>query len=97
MPEPVQPGVGLLQRRGVHRVQPPRSLGPDLGESVLPQDLQCWDTAGWVIPNSAPDHVCDLAGGPLAVGQQFQDPASNRVTEDIERMHAAHIYSRALI
>jgi hypothetical protein len=34
------------------------------------------------------DDVGDLAGGELPVGEQLEDPASDRVPQDVERVHA---------
>ena len=38
-----------------------------------------------------------LAGGVLAVGQQLEDPAPHRVSEDVERVHPANLPAHAYI
>jgi hypothetical protein len=48
-------------------------------------------------PELGLDDRSDRAGGLLAVGQQFQDPAAYRVPEDIERVHRQSISASAYI
>jgi hypothetical protein len=38
-----------------------------------------------------------LAGRPLAAGEQFQDAPPDRVAEDVERVHAAIVSGSAYI
>ena len=87
---PVQPAVDLAQRSGStaysRRVPSTVTVANPLSRSTR----RCWETAGWLIPNSAPIGG-DAARRRLAVGQQLQDPAPDRVAEDVERVHLASI------
>jgi hypothetical protein len=40
-----------------------------------------------VIPNSRGDDLYDLPGRMLALDKEFQDPPSNRIAENTERVH----------
>ena len=42
------------------------------------------------------DHLADVTGGRLAVGEQFQDAPADRVPEDVERVHGP-LFAYALI
>ena len=39
-------------------------------------------------------HTPDLARGDLAAREQLHDPTSDRIPEDVERVHAAILHSR---
>ncbi len=43
--------------------------------------------------NSRLDHATDLAGTELARGKQLEDPAPNRITQDVECVHGSIIAS----
>ena len=97
MPESVQPGVGFLQRHSVHRVEPSRSLGSDLGEPVFPQDFQVLRHGGLGDREFRTNHVRHRTCGRLPLRQQFQDPTANRVTQDIEGVHTTTLQPRTYI
>ena len=52
---------------------------------------RCCDTAGCEMPNSSWTTAVIAPDGQLALGEQLQDPASDRVAEDVERVHAPKI------
>ena len=43
------------------------------------------------------DHLADLAGAALAVCEQLEDAAADRIAEDVERVHASSIASLTYI
>lgn len=44
-----------------------------------------------------PDGAGDLAGCALPIGEQFQDPAPDRIAQDVERVHEGIIAVNAYI
>jgi hypothetical protein len=62
------------------RVQPPRPVLADEGEAVLAQHFQVLRHRRLRDAELGPDHLGHRAGGLLAVGQHFEDPAADRVT-----------------
>lgn len=87
MPEVVEPGVHVLQRLRIHRVQPPGALRPYGCEPVVAQDLQVL-RHGWLgDPELLPDCGGDRAGGALTVREQFENSPPYRITQDVERVH----------
>jgi hypothetical protein len=47
-------------------------------------------------PELGLDELSDLARGLLAIGEQIQDPASDRITENIEGVHIPENDTRGL-
>ena len=89
--ELAKPGVDLTQRSGIDGVQPPRPVGTHPGEAVLPQHLQVL-RGGRLGDAELPVHdLGQPAGRLLAVGEQLQHSASDRVTEDVERVHGRNL------
>jgi hypothetical protein len=84
-PVALQPGVDLLQRRGVDRVQAASAVGPHGREAVLAQHPQVQRHRRLGDRELRPHHGGDLAGRALPVGEQLKDPASHRVAQDVER------------
>ena len=90
VPEPaevVEPVVELAERRGVDGVQPAGALGPDGREPALAQDLEVLRHGGLRDPELGLDDRRDRPGRQLAIGEQFEDPAADGVSEDVERVH----------
>ena len=90
VPDPakaLQPHVDLLQGLGVHGVEAVAAGRAHRGESALPQHTQVPGHSGPGDPELTRDDRGDLAGGLLALGEQFQDPAPDRVPQDVERVH----------
>src|SRR5664280_1522532 len=99
VPEPAEaaePHVDLLQGPGLHGVQPARTVRSDGGETVLSQHLQVLRDARLGDSELPLDDRRDRPGRLLAVGEQFQDPASHRITENVERVHGTDDISCAL-
>jgi hypothetical protein len=80
-----------LQGRGVHGVQTPGAVGADNREPVIPEHAQVLRHSGLGDAELVLDDRANRAGGPLTVGEKFQDPAPDRVTENIERAHKTSI------
>ena len=100
VPEPaevVEPVVELVERRRVDGVQPARALRPDRREPAVAQDLEVLRDGRLRDPELGLDDRRDRARGQLAVGEQLEDPAADRVSEDVERVHAAKIQSPTYI
>ena len=91
-----KPLLSLSQGLGRHRVQPSRALGADSGEAVLPQDLQVLGHGGLGNAELVLNDCGDLAGSPLTVGEELQDPAANGVAQDVERVHHTIVYKEAV-
>ena len=49
------------------------------------------------MPNSAPHDGGEVARRTLAVGQQLQDPAADRLAQDVERVHERKAKARTNI
>jgi hypothetical protein len=73
-----------LQGLRLHRVQPPRALGPDAREPVVAQHPQLLRYGGLGDVELALNHRADLAGSQLAVGQELKDAPADGVSEDVE-------------
>ena len=82
-----EPGVHLGQRRRVDGVEPAPPSARTVAKPLSRSTLSCIETAGCPIPNSSRDHLDHVAGRLLAVGEQLQDPAPDRVAEDVEGVH----------
>ena len=89
--EMVEPGVDLLERSSVERIESARALGADRGETGLAQDFQMLRHGSLGDAELGSDGLDDLARGKLVAGQQFEDAAPNRVAEDIEGVHQSSI------
>jgi len=89
-PEPaevVEPEVRLAQGFRVDRVEAARALGTHAGETVLAEDLQVLRHGRLGNAELRLHDRGDLPGGSLALGEQLQDPAPDRVAENVEGMH----------
>ena len=60
---------------------------------MLSQNAKVLRNGGLRDPEFGLDHRAQLAGGSLSVGQELEDPAPDRITEDVEGMHSANISS----
>jgi hypothetical protein len=87
----VKPDVDLLQRRRVDLVKPSGAVRADGCEPGLPQHPQVLRHRRLRDPELPLDDPGDRAGGLLAVGEQLQYPASHRVAEHVERLHATRV------
>jgi hypothetical protein len=97
VPEALQPAVDVLQRGRVDRVHAAGALGADGREAGLPQHPQVLRDARLGDPELVLDDRGDGTRRLLAVGQQLQDPAPDRIAEDVERVHAGSIAAAAYI
>ena len=100
VPEPaegVEPVVELVERRRVDGVEPPRAVRPDRREAAVAQDLEVLRDGRLRDAELGLDDRGDRPRGQLAVGEQLEDPAADRVAEDVERVHAATLQSSTYI
>jgi len=95
--EAVDPLVDLVQGLGPDGVEAAGALGPGRGEAVLPQHSEVLGDRGLGDPELGGDHLGDRARGGLPVGQELEDPASDRIAEDVERVHDAVLSGTAYI
>ena len=86
--ERVEPRVDLVERRGVDRVEPPGAIRPDRREAAVAQDPQVLRDGRLRDPELGLDDGGQCPGGQLPIGEQLQDPPSDRVPQDVERVHA---------
>ena len=94
IPEPaemVEPAIQLVERCRVDGIEPPGSCRPDRGEPAVTQHLEMLRHGRLGDPEFGLDDDGDLPGGQLPIGEELQDPASDRVAEDIERVHVPKI------
>jgi uncharacterized protein len=91
-PKDGQPLVGLPQGSRFDGVQPPGPLGADTCEPVVPQHLEVLRDGGLGNAELVLHHGGHLAGGPLTVGEQLEDPPPNRVAENVEGVHPTILY-----
>ena len=56
-------------------------------ESVFAQDLQVLGDGRLRQPELSADHLDHGPRGVFALGQQLDDPAAYRITDDVEGMH----------
>src|SRR5579859_1349754 len=96
-PEAAEPRVDLLQRPGVHRVQPPGPAGPHGGQPAVPEHPEVLRDGRLGDPELLLDDRADRAGGQLALGQQLEDPPPHRIAEYVERVHPGRISVLAYI
>jgi len=80
-----------MERCGIDRVQAARARRSDRREAVVAQDLEVLRYRGLGDAELGADRLSDLARAQLAVGEELEDPPSDRVTEDIERVHNAKV------
>ena len=83
-----QPGVHLRQGCRVDRVEAAPAVGADRGEAALAQHLELHGHRRLPDPELPRDHLDHVAGRLLAAGQQLEDPAPDRVAEDVEGVHS---------
>src|SRR5262249_37047651 len=86
-PERLQPHVSLGQRARVDGIDTARPLGTYRREPTLPQDLELLRHGRLRDPELPRDDLDDFAGGMLALDKELQDAPSNRIAEDVERIH----------
>src|SRR4051794_22862752 len=96
-PEAVEPHVDLLQRPGVHRVQPPGPAGPHGGQAAVPEHPEVLRDGRLGDPELRLDDRADRTGGQLPLGQQLEDPPPHRIAKYIERVHLSRVSAPAYI
>jgi hypothetical protein len=87
----VDPVVDLTERCGIDGVQPTRAFGADRREPALPQHLEVLGHGRLGDPELRLDDGRDGPGRELALGEQLEDPSSDGVAQDIERVHGSAI------
>ena len=88
-PEGFDPVVDLAERRGADRVQPARALGPDVRETAIAQDPKVLRHRRLRDPELRLDDRRDRPRCQLPGSEQLEDPATDRVSENIERVHGS--------
>lgn len=86
-PVAIEPEVGFLQGRWIDGVELLGSDGADRREVVVPQDAEMRRDSRLGNPELLLDDGSDLAGGTLKLGEQFPDPAPDRISRDLEDVH----------
>src|SRR5262245_61802032 len=86
-PERLQPDVSLSQRARVNGIDAACPLGTYRRKPALPQDFELLRHGRLRDTELPRDDLDNLAGRMLALDKEFQDTPSNRIAEDIERVH----------
>lgn len=79
----VDPGVDLLKRLRIHRIDSSWPVDSDSDEAILAQCPEMLRNARLRDAELSLDHVRDLSGAAFATGEEFQNPAPNRIAENI--------------
>src|SRR5882672_1843584 len=90
LPEPAElahPRIDLAQRPGLDRIDAARSISAHIRKAALAQHLEVLRDRRLRDTELALDDGDDVARALLAARQQLQNPAANRVAEDIESVH----------
>src|SRR6478752_4576655 len=93
-PEPAEstdPFVDIAEAAAVDGIHASLGVGAYRSEAVLAQHLQVLRHRGLRDRELVADRRADGASGQFAVGQQFQDPSTDRIAQDVERVHATTI------
>ena len=85
--ESSQPGVHLGQRIGFQGIETPSALRANAGEPGLAQHPQMLRDRWLRDAELALHDPADVTGGRLAGGEQLDDPATDRISENVERVH----------
>ena len=85
------PCLDLVEGGGLDGVQPPGAIGADGREPVLPKHPQVLGHRRLADPELGADPRRDIAGRALLLGEELQDPSTNGVTHDVERLHGTDI------
>lgn len=80
----------------VDGIQPPSTVHPNRRETVLAQHFQMLGYGRLRDPELLLDHGDDTPGRQLAVHEQLEDPASDRICENLERVHDRQYISKRL-
>lgn len=94
--ESSQPGVHLGQRIGFQGIEAPSALRANAGEPGLAQHPQMLRDRWLRNAELALHDPADVTGGRLAGGEQLDDPATDRISENVERVHET-MFARTLI
>jgi hypothetical protein len=87
----VQPGVDLLEGDRVDRVEAAGAVDGDGGEAVVAEYPEVLGDGGLADAELFADRRGDPAGRQLPVGEQLQDPAPDRIAENVEGVHGSTI------
>src|SRR5258705_3883355 len=90
LPEPAElahPRIDLAQRPGLDRIDAARSISAHIRKAALAQHLEVLRNRRLRDAELALDDRDDVARALLAARQQLQNPAANRIAEDIESVH----------
>jgi hypothetical protein len=83
------PGVDLPKRLRVHRIDSPGSLDADADEAALAQGPEMLRNARLRDAELIPDDLGETTGGALAAGEEFENPAPDRIAENVKSMHGS--------
>ena len=95
--EVIEPLVHFPKRNFADRVQPARSLRPYRRKTGVAQHAEVLGHSRLRDSELCLDHGAQRARALFTLGQQFQDPAPDRVTKNVEGMHTPTISALAYI
>ena len=81
------PGVDLLKRFRIHRINSPRPFGAHSDETAFTQGTKVLRNAGLRDAEFSLDDVGETTGAALAACEEFQNPAPDWIAEDVKSMH----------
>jgi hypothetical protein len=85
--ESPEPDVEFGQRRGLAGVDPAGAVRPNEAKPLSRSTLRCWDTAGWVMPNSRWITSATCPDGASPSASSSRDAPAHRVAQHVEGMH----------
>jgi hypothetical protein len=93
-PEPAkcaEPFIDVTQRVAVYRIKPPLSIRANRCKPVVSQHFEMLRDSGLADRELVSDDGTDGTRRHLTVGEQFEDSAPHRITEDVERVHTTKL------
>ena len=83
------PGIDLLKRLRLHRIDASGPIHADTDEPALPQCPEMLRNGRLRDVELLLDQLCDSSGTAFAAGEEFQNPAPDRIPEDIKGVHGS--------
>ena len=83
-----EPRVGFRERRRVDRVEAAGAVGSHGREARLAEHAEVLGDGGLRDAELLMHDATEVARRGLALGEQLEEPSADRISEDVERVHA---------